>query len=183
MMKQSILNTALGCALLLAACGNPPQSNEVTSSEPVAMPATTPGQQASPSNIVNMNQPATGTQPGVATQAGTPQQAPTQTIVSPPVQQKATASSAAGANPAHGQPGHRCDIPVGAPLNSPAGAKPQQPQQQQVISNNVPVQQPVGPQITPIQSAPSPTSAKGKINPAHGEPGHSCAVPVGAPLN
>jgi hypothetical protein len=22
-------------------------------------------------------------------------------------------------NPAHGQPSHRCDIPVGAPLNSP----------------------------------------------------------------
>ena len=25
-------------------------------------------------------------------------------------------SVAAGMNPAHGQPGHRCDIPVGAPL-------------------------------------------------------------------
>jgi hypothetical protein len=32
-------------------------------------------------------------------------------------------STAAGINPAHGQPGHRCDIPVGQPLNSkPSGA-------------------------------------------------------------
>ncbi|NMH27766.1 hypothetical protein [Flavobacterium silvaticum] len=28
---------------------------------------------------------------------------------------------APGMNPAHGQPGHRCDIAVGAPLNSPPG--------------------------------------------------------------
>lgn len=32
-----------------------------------------------------------------------------------------TQKVAAGMNPAHGQPGHRCDISVGAPLNSPAG--------------------------------------------------------------
>ncbi len=28
---------------------------------------------------------------------------------------------APGMNPPHGQPGHRCDIPVGAPLDSPPG--------------------------------------------------------------
>jgi len=28
-------------------------------------------------------------------------------------------------NPAHGQPGHRCDIAVGAPLNSAPAAQPQ----------------------------------------------------------
>ena len=32
-----------------------------------------------------------------------------------------TTEVAEGMNPPHGQPGHRCDIPVGAPLNSPAG--------------------------------------------------------------
>ncbi len=32
-----------------------------------------------------------------------------------------TASTAPGMNPPHGQPGHRCDIAVGAPLDSPPG--------------------------------------------------------------
>ncbi|MBK6446410.1 MAG: hypothetical protein IPF81_14275 [Bacteroidetes bacterium] len=33
----------------------------------------------------------------------------------------ASAQTATGMNPAHGQPGHRCDIAVGAPLSSPPG--------------------------------------------------------------
>ena len=33
-----------------------------------------------------------------------------------------TTAVAVGMNPEHGQKGHRCDIPVGAPLNSPAVA-------------------------------------------------------------
>ena len=37
---------------------------------------------------------------------------------------------AAGMNPPHGQPNHRCDIAVGMPLNSPPG-KPATPQMQQ----------------------------------------------------
>src|SRR5687767_6672016 len=62
--------------------------------------------------------PNTGT-PNVVT--------PTTTTINPititpaPVGQ----TTAAGLNPAHGQPGHRCDITVGAPLNSkPAAASP-----------------------------------------------------------
>ena len=39
------------------------------------------------------------------------------------VNAQAQPAVAAGMNPAHGQPGHRCDIAVGAPLNS-APAKP-----------------------------------------------------------
>lgn len=81
--------------------------------------------------------------------------------------------TAPGMNPPHGQPGHRCDIPVGQPLNSkPAPA--QQPAQNTV-------------QVTP-PSAPAPASQnlamgeKPKINPAHGEPWHSCSLKVGDPL-
>jgi hypothetical protein len=37
-------------------------------------------------------------------------------------QQQAT-TTAPGMNPPHGQPNHRCDIAVGAPLNSPPAAK------------------------------------------------------------
>ena len=41
-------------------------------------------------------------------------------VVQNPVQTNSNTvlSSNAGLNPAHGQPGHRCDIAVGAPLNS-----------------------------------------------------------------
>ncbi|WP_260446519.1 hypothetical protein [Chryseobacterium lactis] len=81
--------------------------------------------------------------------------------------------TAPGMNPPHGQPGHRCDIPVGQPLNSkPAPA--QQPAQNTI-------------QVTP-PSAPAPASQnlamgeKPKINPAHGEPWHSCSLKVGDPL-
>jgi len=45
----------------------------------------------------------------------TPQQPVT---VSPPPIQKKVPVVAIGVNPAHGQPNHRCDIAVGAPLNS-----------------------------------------------------------------
>ncbi len=75
----------------------------------------------------------------------------------------------AGLNPAHGQPGHRCDIAVGAPLNSPAAAKPATTQTTQTIT----------PVVTPASTA---KTAPG-MNPAHGQPGHRCDIAVGAPLN
>lgn len=81
--------------------------------------------------------------------------------------------TAPGMNPPHGQPGHRCDIPVGQPLNNkPAPA--QQPTQNTV-------------QVTPPPT-PAPASQnlamgeKPKTNPAHGEPWHSCSLKVGDPL-
>ncbi|MDR3024353.1 hypothetical protein [Chryseobacterium sp.] len=82
------------------------------------------------------------------------------------------AKTAPGMNPPHGQPGHRCDIPVGQPLNSkPAPAS--QPTQNVV-------------QTTP-NPAPAPAQnlamgEKPKLNPAHGEPWHSCSLKVGDPL-
>jgi uncharacterized protein YvpB len=84
------------------------------------------------------------------------------------IQPQATATVAAGLNPAHGQPGHRCDIPVGQPLNS----KPQ-PANQTATT------------VTPPSTAPlKPDTlfAKG-LNPAHGYPGHRCDIAVGQPLN
>lgn len=70
-------------------------------------------------------------------------------------------------NPEHGQPGHRCDIAVGAPLNSPVRAVPQ----------TAPVPQVSLPASQPIMPAGSVT-----LNPPHGQPGHDCAIPVGQPL-
>jgi hypothetical protein len=75
------------------------------------------------------------------------------------------ATTAAGLNPAHGQPGHRCEIAVGAPLNSAPATKPVTPSPLQTI--------------TPVQPAGSSTA---KLNPAHGQPGHDCSIPVGQPL-
>lgn len=80
-----------------------------------------------------------------------------------------TIKTAKGMNPPHGEPGHRCDIPVGQPLNSkPAPAA----QPAQVIAQNTPA---------PNQT-PAPTGPKPALNPAHGEPWHNCGVKVGEPL-
>ena len=68
-------------------------------------------------------------------------------------------SEAVAMNPAHGQPGHRCDIPVGAPLDSPPAN-----------TNS----------ITPVNT--NSGDANPKINPPHGQPGHRCDVKVGDPL-
>ena len=84
-------------------------------------------------------------------------------------QTTAPATTTVALNPAHGMPGHRCDIKVGEPLNSkPSPAIINPPQQQAPIINPAPA---------------SSTSANGAKNPAHGMPGHRCDIAVGAPLN
>lgn len=93
-------------------------------------------------------------------------------------------------NPPHGQPGHRCDIPVGAPLpndgNIVAQAQSQahpvsQGDAMPVVSGGMP-QQVV--QVQQPQNQQSYIGPKGeKLNPPHGQPGHRCDIPVGAPLN
>ncbi|TRO67508.1 hypothetical protein [Christiangramia sabulilitoris] len=63
-------------------------------------------------------------------------------------------------NPAHGEEGHRCDLPVGAPLENTAAQSTQ-----------------------PMNSSPVRLrEAAPKINPPHGEPGHDCSIAVGAEL-
>jgi hypothetical protein len=87
-----------------------------------------------------------------------------------------------GINPAHGQPGHRCDIAVGAPLNSaPAQTQTQQTataQPGQTVQVN-PNQQKM---VTTTTVAAPVKVAKG-MNPSHGQPGHRCDIPVGSSLN
>ncbi|MFE3867160.1 hypothetical protein ACFX5E_03615 [Flavobacterium sp. LS2P90] len=87
---------------------------------------------------------------------------------------------AKGMNPAHGQPGHRCDIAVGAPLNSPvATAKNTLPtqqvtsQQSQSVATN-----PATTVTTPVVTTPTPEG----MNPPHGQTNHRCDIAVGAPL-
>lgn len=78
-----------------------------------------------------------------------------------------------GMNPAHGQKGHRCDIPVGAPLNSPVVAA-----KTTSTSTSAP-QMTVTPNTT--STATPITTAEG-INPPHGQEGHRCDIAVGAAL-
>jgi len=91
-------------------------------------------------------------------------------------------SVASGINPAHGQPGHRCDIPVGQPLNS----KPA-PTAQNTPVNNVPNAVQIDPNTLPAGQFVVPDRKQAKtapgMNPPHGEPGHRCDIPVGQPLN
>lgn len=72
-------------------------------------------------------------------------------------------------NPPHGEPGHRHDLPDGAPLPTEGAPEIAAP-----ITNNLSLGNPT------LQSGENTASG---INPAHGEPGHVCSIPVGAPLN
>ncbi|MDB5202161.1 MAG: hypothetical protein JWQ27_1570 [Ferruginibacter sp.] len=79
-------------------------------------------------------------------------------------------SLTAALNPAHGLPGHRCDIQVGAPLNSA-------PNPAANTGKTAPMTAPA-----PMPATMQPSSGAGKINPPHGQPGHDCSVGVGQPL-
>jgi len=102
-------------------------------------------------------------------------------------------------NPPHGQPFHRCDIPVGAPLNSQPASTNQQPANNQVttvapqpsasapsLANN-----PTAPTVEnakrfnssqPQNTATATSGTKPRLNPPHGQPFHRCDIPVGSPL-
>ncbi len=96
-------------------------------------------------------------------------------------------------NPPHGEPFHRCEIPVGAPLNSapsstepPQATAPQTSGSAQNIANN-----PFAPTVENARrmnsSQPRRTTApasgtKPRLNPPHGQPWHRCDIAVGSPL-
>lgn len=184
------LPTILSVALFISCDDNKPSDTYVPLKDVLATPATAnaqspvPNSQASnnpaentPSSSVRLN-PAHG-QPGHRCElpvgaalpdapATTPNNnpannpTPTQVKIDPvPPAQTTTSSNNKGLNPEHGKPGHRCDIAVGAPLNSKPAA-----QQTQTVTQ------------TPAKTVTAPG-----MNPPHGEPGHRCDIPVGSPLN
>ncbi|MBS7233560.1 hypothetical protein KHA90_21335 [Flavobacterium psychroterrae] len=103
----------------------------------------------------------------------------TQSVVQVPAGNPNTVMGATqGINPAHGQPGHRCDIAVGAPLNS----APTQ-QAQTTTQTAQPVQVNTGQQQVVTTTVAAPVKVAKGMNPSHGQPGHRCDIPVGAPLN
>ncbi|WP_298118034.1 hypothetical protein [Flavobacterium sp.] len=129
----------------------------------------------------------------VATTASTASVATTTPAGTTPAMAQPVAT-AKGMNPAHGQPGHRCDIAVGAPLNSPPGkvnaTKPAPITKTTTISSNAAQPGVVtsnGATITTSNNnagaaTVSPIVTPEGMNPPHGQAGHDCAVAVGAPL-
>ena len=153
---RSFLVAASISIFFLASCDNNSHADIDTS-----LPAPTNAVAPADANILNNNLSETGVLP-----VGDGSQLPQDVQQAP-----GEVYQAAGLNPPHGQPGHDCAIAVGAPLNgSPA-------------PNIVPTSAPTMnfPTATP---APSPVSTSGgqRLNPPHGQPGHDCAVQVGAPL-
>jgi hypothetical protein len=95
------------------------------------------------------------------------------TAALPPPATTTSAPTGKGLNPAHGQPGHRCDIAVGAPLDSKPAASPA----------TTTATQPASITSAPKTTPPATQKAAAGMNPAHGQPGHRCDIAVGAPLN
>ncbi len=117
-----------------------------------------------------LNTPATSIQPNVLATAPT-----TNAKVDSPKVSAKSSTPTAGMNPKHGEPGHRCDIAVGAPLNSPATTNIQPNLSATAPTTNTKID-------SPKALAKASTTTAG-MNPKHGEPGHRCDIAVGAPLN
>lgn len=171
---KSIVPTAEEkAAAAQSAAANPAAAN--TGLPVTTNPAMPVGVQPQPGSVITTSDGKAITIPGGGPIAITPVQGqPNATPQNVVMTQNPAAvqPTAPGMNPPHGQPGHRCDISVGAPLNS----KPAAPAtttgttvsgQPQVTMTEVP---------TKVKTAPG-------MNPPHGEPGHRCDIAVGAPLN
>ena len=169
-MKKLQLFLAIIGLLFIQACSNEKKGNENASS------IVTDESINSPENIISDSNNKSAINPLSETN--------TEQTIAPNVQ----VTNTQGINPAHGQPGHRCDIAVGAPLNSPPGqnnttspsiinAAPEIPSP----SNNVSPANSNG-QIQTIQATPSSVPTPPGMNPPHGQPGHNCTIAVGAPL-
>ena len=161
-MIKVLLPFCIVAVTFLGACHADAPKDDVTAA-PTSFPSSTVPTDT-PKSVLNDTSNAT-------TVTINPQPLPSATV-----QPKATRSAAL--NPEHGQPGHRCDIAVGAPLNSPA-----QPVQQTPGATQTLPAQPLPAQPMPAQTKPATTpTGTVKLNPAHGQPGHDCAIPVGQPL-
>lgn len=91
------------------------------------------------------------------------------------IESNATSNTVA-LNPEHGQPGHRCDLQVGQPLNSAPQQAPAPVAMQDLGFNTNPNAQSV---VVPNNTG---QTGKPALNPPHGEPYHNCDIQVGQPL-
>ncbi|QBZ99072.1 hypothetical protein [Flavobacterium sangjuense] len=147
---------------------------EAVTTETTQQPVIVPNVQPIPAQT-------TYTQP--TQQVSMPVQNTPQTVTQTPVVTKP------GMNPPHGQAGHRCDIQVGAPLNSPVAkaatptATPGKPSYTTTTTST-----PNPTSTTPVAGTPellkatTPVVTAPGMNPPHGQEGHRCDIAVGQPL-
>ena len=131
-------------------------------------------------NQMNVAEPAPAVAPATAPPSATPAPAATGTAVPPAQATPVQSGSEVMMNPPHGQPFHRCDIPVGSPLNAPPATTTQNIR----LNSTAPTIQNAQ-RMNPGQNTSStgPTNANAsRLNPPHGQPGHRCDIPVGSPL-
>ena len=167
-MFQRIQRFGVLALMACASCGNAEENsmNTAVGQDQASLPVTTVASEAGDSTPVMPTEP-------VKIQSVTPMPG----TQAPPVQNVGT--TAPGMNPPHGQPGHRCEIAVGAPLSSAPAAAPLQI----TSSGSNPVEvkpMPIAPPTT--GTPPAPVKTPPGMNPPHGEPGHDCSIAVGAPL-
>jgi hypothetical protein len=170
MKVKNVIYLFLSCSLFLFSCKKEDEVETPKSAENIVIPRV----QSLPIQETVATTPQTNVTP--QPQTVNPAQVATQN----PVNTK-------GMNPAHGQAGHRCDIAVGAPLNSPITKPPVSAGKPATITqstNAVNTATNTIPSIlktngttptTPVVTAPG-------MNPPHGQDGHKCDIAVGAPL-
>jgi hypothetical protein len=184
MQSKSILLLLLGTSLFFTSCKKTEEAPASTESKT----ETTATEKPAANDVSNI----TTTPAPAATQTATPAGQPPKL------------------NPPHGQPFHRCEIAVGAPLDGsapaqgqgatppPAPAQQNAPksffktvQSQQQSSSTQPVATAPQPTTQTVQPKPTPTPAqttakadgpRPKNNPPHGQPHHRCDIKVGDPL-
>lgn len=152
---RKIFSSAMIGGLLFAGCNNSDSSTNNISFDSSIV--------TQPKAVTQITDSSTAVQNTIQTLP-----APTTTPATTVSTNTTTATTAPGMNPPHGQPGHRCDIAVGAPLNSPPGKAVTAPATQPVVTSTT--------TTPPVKTAPG-------MNPPHGQPGHRCDIAVGAPLN
>jgi hypothetical protein len=170
----AVLMFALGACTQVDQHADRPASSTPASSTPGASVPTTPTTTPAAVGAPQVTTAPTATAPTTAAPTtGAPTAAPS---IAP-----ATPTQKVGLNPPHGQPGHSCAIPVGAPLSSIPAAGASTPPAPTVSMQTTP--QAPAPQA-PINMSAGNAGASGskRINPAHGQPGHTCSVPVGQPI-
>jgi hypothetical protein len=176
MKSNLVFSSILSFSLLLISCKKEVEAEATTSSEApkqiLIPPHTSP--------IPNENY----SQQPVTQNVAVPQNQVTTTPVNPVQTQVVTKP---GMNPPHGQAGHRCDIAVGAPLNSPVKAPVSSGNPATITQQTIPTQiQPTTTQATTTATTPAllkaDTPTAPGMNPPHGQAGHQCGIAVGAPL-
>ena len=166
---RNIFFTALICSFLFVACENTDSSKNSNSFDSSIGTNTKPVNQLTDSSTIALPvQPVQNTLQTIPATTVTPV-----TTVSSNPATATTAATAPGMNPPHGQPGHRCDISVGAPLNSAPAKTTAAPV---VTSTATPI-------ATPATVTPAAVKTAPGMNPPHGQPGHRCDIAVGASLN